>query len=57
MNFIFHNSHDFMENLKGIDLYSDAVKPFGHEDVHQILGQVVFDVEYHIDVIWRNFPL
>lgn len=33
------------------------MEAFGHEDVDQVLGEVVFDAQDHIDVVWRNLPL
>lgn len=39
------------------DLYGNAVESFGHEDIHQVFGQVVFDAKNHVDVVWRNLPL
>ena len=38
-------------------LYWNAVESFGHEDVDQVLCQVVFNAEDHVDVVWRNLPL
>lgn len=33
------------------------MESFGHEDVNQVFGQVVFDAQDNIDVIKRHFPL
>lgn len=33
------------------------MESFSHENVHQVTGQVVFDGQDHIDVVYRDFPL
>lgn len=38
-------------------LYGYTVESFGHKYINQVLCQVVFNAEDHINVVRRNFPL